>query len=232
MNATWMDHAFVLCFAVLLPIRGATSGYRRLADLGAHATSARLRFYRHSLLLHVLIIVFALLIWRVEGRDWVALGLGAPDPARVLVALLAVFAGLALHYGQGAYALKRHRLHGSAQARLGRLGPLMPRTRRELDTLLLLLVVAACSEEILFRGYVMLYLASYVPLAAAAALSVAAFALGHAYQGLKGVVQTGIIGAVCTVLVLATGSLWPAIVLHAGLNFVSAHIGHALVRGR
>ena len=61
---------------------------------------------------------------------------------------------------------------------------------------------------------------------------IVAFAIGHAYQGLKGVVQTAIIGTVCTVLVLATGSLWPAIVLHAGLNFVSAHIGHALVRGR
>jgi membrane protease YdiL (CAAX protease family) len=232
MNATWLDHAFVFCFAVLLPIRGATLGYRRLADLDAHATRARLRFYRQSLLLHALIIVVALSIWGIEGRDWVVLGLGAPDPARVLVALAAVFTGLVLHWLQGAYALKRHRLHGRGHDRLGKLLPLMPRTRHELDALIVLLVVAAVSEEILFRGYLLLYLTSYMPLAAAAALSVVAFAIGHAYQGLKGVVQTAIIGTVCTVLVLATGSLWPAIVLHAGLNFVSAHIGHALVRGR
>jgi membrane protease YdiL (CAAX protease family) len=114
--------------------------------------------------------------------------------------------------------------------RLGRLNPLMPRTRRELDQFVALLLVAACSEEILFRGYLTAYLASYMPFAVAAIVSVLVFAAGHLYQGAKGVVQTLIIGAVCMVFYVATDSLWPGIVLHGGLNFVSAHMGYAIVR--
>jgi len=83
---------------------------------------------------------------------------------------------------------------------------------------------------VLFRGFLTAYLQSFLPLAAAAAASVVVFAFGHLYQGAKGVAQTAIIGALCMIFYLATGSLWPSIVLHGGLNFVSAHIGHAIVR--
>jgi membrane protease YdiL (CAAX protease family) len=230
MAATWIDHALVLCFAVLLPIRGATVGYRRLAALPADADTARVRFYRQSLLLHAAILLLTLGAWRAAGRDWQALGLAVPDGGRLLAGLAAVFAGLGLHYWQGAVALRRLEAQRRGIERLGRLDPLMPRTRRELDAFLVLLVVAAGSEEILFRGYLTAYLSSYLPLGVAATASVVAFGIGHLYQGAKGIAQTTIIGAVCMLLYLVTGSLWPGIVLHAGLNIVSAHIGHALVR--
>ena len=231
MTPNWIDHLLVLGFAVVLPIRGATVGYRRLARLPADATSARVRLYRQSLLLHASIVVSTLLVWGIAGRDGRELGLAVPDPWLLLVALAAVFAGLGLHYWQGAAALKRPGSHALGLARLGRLDPIMPRTRVELDAFLLLLVVAAASEEILYRGYLTAYLSNYLSLPVAACISVIAFAIGHLYQGVKGIAQTAIVGATCMIVYLAVGSLWPSIVLHAGLNFVSAHIGYALVRG-
>jgi membrane protease YdiL (CAAX protease family) len=230
MTPTWIDHALVLCFAVFLPIRGAVFGFRRLASLPVEAKDVRLRFYRSSLVLHAALMAITLVVWGAAGREWAALGLAARDPGRVLVAIAAAFVMLALHYWQGVTALQRPDAHTLGPARLGRLDPLMPRTRAELDAFLLLLVVAGCGEEILFRGYLTAYLASYLPLAIAAVVSVLAFALGHLYQGARGVAQTAVVGGLCMVFYLATGSLWPAIILHAGLNFVSAHIGHALVR--
>jgi membrane protease YdiL (CAAX protease family) len=232
MSPLWFDHVLVLCFAVLLPIRGATVGYRRLAALPENATRTRQRFYVQSLGLHAFIIVLTVTVWLLAGREWEALGLGIPQPDAFLAGLAAAFAGTALHWLQGhaSRRLSRRRHRVPDIERLGRLNPLMPRTRRELDAFIALLLVAACSEEILFRGYLTAYLASYVPFAVAATVSVLVFGAGHLYQGAKGVVQTLIIGAVCMVFYVTTESLWPGIVLHGGLNFVSAHMGYAIVR--
>src|SRR5262245_266520 len=98
MTPTWLDHVLVLCFAVLLPLRGATVGYRRLAALDGDATSARKRFYLRSLLLHGLMLLATLVIWLTAGRSWAQLGLGVPDPWLVLVGLAAAFLGLGAHY--------------------------------------------------------------------------------------------------------------------------------------
>ena len=232
MSPNWFDHALVLCFAVLLPLRGATVGYRRLAAIPADATSIRLRFYLQSLGLHVLVITLTLIAWGLSGREWQALGLGIPDPGAFLAGLAAAFAGAALHWLQGAMSRQpsQRRHHRRQLERLGRLNPLMPRTRRELDLFVALLLVAACSEEILFRGYLTAYLANYMSFVIAATLSVLVFAIGHLYQGAKGVVQTMIIGAICMIFYVSTGSLWPGVVLHGALNFVSAHVGYAIMR--
>jgi membrane protease YdiL (CAAX protease family) len=230
MTPVWFDHVLVLCFAVLLPLRSATGGYRRLAKVPAHATALRMRFYRLSLLLHFAMLVLVLVAWSAGGRDWMRLGIRFPDPWPVVLAT-----GLVVGLLCGFYRLileeQRRRESPAVQVeRLGRLVPLMPRTRDELDLFIVLLLLAAASEELLFRAYLTAYLNSYMPLSAAAALSVIAFAVGHVYQGAKGVAQTGIIGAMCMILYLATGSLLPGVVLHAGLNYISAHAGYAIVR--
>jgi membrane protease YdiL (CAAX protease family) len=230
MTPTWFDHALVLCFAVLLPLRGATVGYRRLAAVPVHATKERMRFYRQSLFLHLAMLALVLVAWRAGGRDWAQLGLGLPRPWLATGASVFVGAFLWAHYRQGVEGQRRIGLHAAQFARLGRLAPLMPRTRGELDLFILLLLLAAASEELLFRGYLTVYLDSYLPLTAAATLGVLAFAVGHVYQGAKGVAQTAAIGAVCMILYLATGSLLPGILLHGGLNYISAHIGFAIVR--
>ncbi len=48
----------------------------------------------------------------------------------------------------------------------------------------------------------------------AALLSSLVFGLGHAYQGPKGVLKTGLFGLAIAGLCLLTGSIWLLIVLH------------------
>ena len=49
---------------------------------------------------------------------------------------------------------------------------------------------------------------------AALALTSAAFAVLHSYQGVLGVVRTGVVGVIMGMVFLHTGSVWPGIVAH------------------
>jgi membrane protease YdiL (CAAX protease family) len=81
-------------------------------------------------------------------------------------------------------------------------------------------------EEVVFRGFLLGRLhvlfgserARMRTAVLAVAVSSAMFALGHAYQGAVGVIQTFVAGACLATLVLFTRSLWPSIVAHAAID--------------
>ncbi|HEX3541164.1 MAG TPA: CPBP family intramembrane glutamic endopeptidase, partial [Acidimicrobiales bacterium] len=76
-------------------------------------------------------------------------------------------------------------------------------------------------EELIFRGFAVSYLRWLWPAAPRSVIIVitaAAFGLGHLYQGARGVILTGLVGAYLAWLVLSTGSLLPAMVIHALLD--------------
>ena len=73
----------------------------------------------------------------------------------------------------------------------------------------------------LYRGYFIWVFSPWVGWSGAAALSLSLFAIGHVYQGWNGVLRTGIVGAFFTLVVAISGSLWPAIALHALIDLGS-----------
>jgi membrane protease YdiL (CAAX protease family) len=90
-------------------------------------------------------------------------------------------------------------------------------------------------EELLFRGLVLSRVrvllgvepganaaarAKGMRLAAAVALTAAFFAVGHLYQGPLGVAQTFLAGVALAALVIARGTLWPAIFAHASVDLI------------
>lgn len=101
-------------------------------------------------------------------------------------------------------------------------GALLPRTRQERKHYVLAaVVVAAVSEEILYRGFLITYVthvASHVSPYVAICIVAAFFGLAHLYQGGRGALMATIGGIVLGVFTVACGSLLPAIILHAFLN--------------
>ena len=91
----------------------------------------------------------------------------------------------------------------------------MPQTRAELYWFGGVSLTAGFCEEFLFRGSFIWVFAPWLGWWGAAALSLVFFAAGHAYQGWNGVLRTGIVGAIFTLVVAIFDSLWPAIALHA-----------------
>lgn len=100
----------------------------------------------------------------------------------------------------------------------GKLADVMPRTRPEMALFGGVALTAGFCEECLFRGFFIWALSPWIGWWGAAALSLAIFALGHLYQGWSGVIRTGLIGLLFTIVVAVSGSLWPAIALHAILD--------------
>jgi membrane protease YdiL (CAAX protease family) len=99
-----------------------------------------------------------------------------------------------------------------------------PHTDAELAWFVALSVSAGICEEFVFRGYLIWLLQPVLGLWGAAAVSLVVFAAAHAYEGTKGVLAVAIAGSLLTLIVLAFGSLVPAIAVHmlvdAGEGFV------------
>ena len=78
---------------------------------------------------------------------------------------------------------------------------------------------AGLVEEIFFRAmlFIALYQVSGSVLVALAGATIL-FAVAHAYQGIAGVLSSGLIGAIFMVIYAATGALWLVIALHALLD--------------
>jgi uncharacterized protein len=98
---------------------------------------------------------------------------------------------------------------------------LLPHTPHERRLWLLVSVTAGICEEIVFRGFLPWYILALgaffrleVPLLAALVLSSILFGLAHIYQGWKGVLGTGLLGALFAYLYVNTGSLILPIVCH------------------
>lgn len=70
----------------------------------------------------------------------------------------------------------------------------------------------------------------YMNVGAAIALSAVAFGLGHAYQGKKGILKTTAVGLVMNGIVLLTGWLIPAMVVHAIIDVNAGQLGFAVLK--
>lgn len=165
--------------------------------------------------------VNALLDWR--GRSWAEIGLRAPrvvDLGRGLLVLLAGYGSNAVLVGSvyllAPRAVKAHL--ADLQSLAGNLTAGVP-----LAAVLALLLLVGVYEEVLARGLLLERSrrlfggGAWLPVLFSAVL----FGLGHFYQGLYGVVQTALLGAVFAAFTLRWGTLWPAIVAHSAVNMLS-----------
>ncbi len=97
----------------------------------------------------------------------------------------------------------------------------LPASRAERRWYIALSITAACSEEILVRGFLFRYLHTspfQMGLWVTILITAVVFGANHIYQGLKGAIVTGVTGLVFTAILLVTGSLWPGMVFHAITN--------------
>jgi hypothetical protein len=190
---------------------------------------ARRSFYRRLLILEWGLSLLVLGIWlAAPDVDAAAVGLqwpqSWPGPVTfavvVLVLLFVLVSTRALRGGALMDATPRPRpgdgrhAEPPAHATLA----LLPRTRGERRLFTVVGITAGVCEEWLYRGFflaVVSAVAGGLPTGALVAVAAVAFGLAHAYQGVVGIVTTGVLGGIMAALYLETGSLLAPVLLHA-----------------
>lgn len=204
--------SFALLLLIGLPVLAAWDA-RRGVDLVAAARHRRAMYVSVALSLTIMTsLALAVMTW--QGIDAAVIGWRVDDAYTGLLWGGGTFVvGLAVIWAMtmGARVLK---LEESPLAVV-----LMPRTAAEKRGFLLLSGVAAAGEEVVFRGYLLWAVSSWVgsPWFAAAVVSLS-FGLAHGYQKLAGILRAGTMGMLLAVPTVITGSLFPAILAHFWIN--------------
>ena len=95
-------------------------------------------------------------------------------------------------------------------------------------------LTADVCEEFLFRGFVTWYFLEFWPGSriglVLAVISVIAFGFAHIYFGVWQVWMSAVVGVFFAAVVLAAGSLLPAMIMHAVMDLNSFDLGHRALR--
>ena len=200
-------------FLVALPGIALAQQSAQAAELQAHRAAA----YASSAVALVVMALWAWWAWPAGAlgmADWLAWrgsALGLLGASALLTA-----GGLALCYGFRALG-NRCDWEETEVVRA-----VIPATSGERDLFTILSVTAGICEEIVYRGFLPLFLMPWFGdrYLLAALPATAVFGILHAYQNAHGMVRTAAMGLVLAAGVAWTGSLLPSILAHAALNLL------------
>lgn len=218
---TFVDHLFIFLLVVVQPIQGAVSYNRYVRLIKAGKKPDRVAYYRETLVLEWVALAALALAWWWFGRPAAALGFSMPGGNGFwigcgVVLLMTVLLGWSWYRVTVMSEQDRVKQLES----LGNLVHFLPRPGREFRYFFGLSITAGVVEEIIYRGFLFWYLIQFVPLWAVILLSSVAFGLAHSYQGLGGIIRTGLIGVAFAVLYATSGSIWLPILGHALLDIL------------
>ena len=171
--------------------------------------------------------------WQWAARPLPALGVVLPEGAGAWWTLLVCIGGIGFYAQQArtvaaspdAQASLRKQIESQPNVRM-----ILPATVREARVFRGVAVTAGICEEVLSRGYLLWYLQSLGLGRGAVVVAIVAFGLAHAYQGIRGIVWTGVMGAVFLGLYLLTGSLVAPIVVHATVDLANGLMVYRLLQ--
>lgn len=226
----WDFWLILILLGTLVPWRGSVRIKRLLSrDLQG---GERLSLYISTIAYQWLMV--AIVAWRAFSRHLTSaeLGLTAGDPWRTswstigLTALLCANQIVSLRVMARVPDAKRPFLYHLREK-------IMPTTRLESAVFAGLACTAGMAEEFLYRGFVFvmfrhLFVSLTYAVVVAAVLSSAWFAIGHLYQGVKGIITTFVVGLLFMSVRLWSGSILPPVIAHAGIDLIAGIYGSRL----
>lgn len=169
-------------------------------------------------------------LWAIQQRDWRLLYVNGDLSWQLGAGLVLAAVVIGVLLMQRGAAIKRVRSNPDKTLSFGdALDALLPRTAREFHLFNHVSFAAGVCEELIFRGFLLALLTSLSGLYVGVLLSAMLFGLCHAYQGVNGIIKTGLFGLVFTLIVVATGSLLPAIIIHVAVDIAGGELSYRLV---
>lgn len=226
-----IDHIFVLLIFVVLPIHSSIDTRRYLARINAGKPANRPRLYLETSAMQWIFLAVVAITWWILARPIDDLGfriLEGPQlwgGSAVLVALI----GMMVYGWQTTKRASEEEKKKQVDA-LGKFVPFLPHTRRDFRYFVVVSITAGVVEEIVFRGFALLYLGWFMPLWVAVVVSSVGFGIVHMYLGGSGAIRAGILGLCFAIYYVLTGSIWLPILAHAALDILQGMIAVELLR--
>lgn len=206
---------------------------RCVRAIRARTPGARVRFYRNTIAAEWVFTLYVLGLWTVKARAWSTLRLGSGGPLRLGAGFLVAAVIVRLFMLQARKVrevLKRPEAAARLREKFAFAEPLVPETNGERRGFWLVSMTAGICEEIIFRGFLIWLITAHLGLVAAVIISSIIFGYNHIYLGVAQVPRTAIVGLLLALVVLASGSLWLAMLIHAAVDMNSGEIGFRVGR--
>ena len=219
------DWVLFVLITLGLPVR-AWFSMQRLKRSSAEALAlVRPRLYGFAMLTQWSLSLAVLALWIWQRREWGALGLELKLGGGLVGVLTGLFTISLLAWRQRGLVTSDPDMRARVRARLAGVQRLLPTNDGESRWFAALAVTAGICEELLFRGFVLWLLTHFLPYWGAAVVQAILFGVGHAYQGVKGIVATAIAGAFLTGVLIVSGSVYAAMLAHALMDLHAGNMG-------
>jgi membrane protease YdiL (CAAX protease family) len=226
---TWADHALAATLVVVSPAAAAWSSSRLARRIASGDARARTRYYGFGIAEYWTLSLLLWALWRWTGRPFEALGIVAPAGTAAWITAALCVVTILFYATQIHAALTSREAQASLRAQLEQspgVRRILPTSAAEMRGFAAVSVTAGICEELLFRGFILWYLGALLPKGWAIAAAIAVFGIGHAYQGVRGVLLTAVAGAIALLVYLWTGSLLAPIVMHAVVDLANSFIAY------
>jgi len=217
-SASWDVWAFTALLLAGVPLL-ARRLYASLASI------PKVRIYAAVIAMQWCLSALLLLVVRCHALGLADLGMQAGLAGRsIAIAAVCViaFAALAIRNARRLKQMDPAKLASG----LGRGRLFYPHDSGEMTVFVLLALTTGACEELLYRGWLVNLVAALgAPIWIAVLLAAIAFGIGHAYQGAKGMVATGILGFIFGAIYVVTSSLFAGQVFHVAINLANGVVG-------
>jgi uncharacterized protein len=189
------------------------------------APGVRMRAYRNIVIAEWAFTAYVLGVWIAKNRPWTVLWLEPLGHARLGIGLLFAAAMAILLWLRNRRILASAKMLTKVREKLAFADALVPDTDGERRAFWFVSVTAGICEEIIARGFLMWLIGAWTGLPLAIILSSILFGFGHIYLGISHVLQTAVVGLVFALIVVASGSLLPAMIIHAAVDLTAGELG-------
>ena len=226
----WQDllsawDAWVLTFVLTVVVPAL--GYIRFRQLRDRTVPSRMKLtvYGRTVAVQWFLTAAMLLVLRRHGLSVGDAGERLGDARLTFEVTFAVLVVLAVVAPFVLWRVRRTPPERLAAA-IGSLRGFVPTFGVEMGAFVMVCLTTGFCEEMLYRGWMVniLRAATGSTWAAVAATSII-FGVGHAYQGVKGMLRTVFVGLQLAILYVWLGSLIPGQVLHAGADLIAGTAG-------
>ncbi len=162
MELTIFDHIFVSILFIVVPVLSVKDVRSFKSQLNAGKPNARLFYYRSTIAWSWGLTLAVAALWLWYKRSILQLGFGLEINKGFWVGFVIVVVACGVMIMQ-VIALRRHpeKLRAMAK-RLESAQELLPRTKQEAREFVAVSITAGICEEIIYRGYLMVYLSSAI----------------------------------------------------------------------